>query len=268
MNSESPVFFADNEDPLMQRAIKRARQTFRFFWREMAWEQKRIVPGLELACVKVAFWDPPEPTEDSPAEQMWVSDVDCDGKRITGTLINPPNWLTSVSEGDDIDIELNRITDWMYAINNQVYGAFTVNVIRSQMEPRDRNTHDQAWGLDFGHPGEVRLVPSDFLGNDQPEGNQNPNEVAAIEHPMAINMCESLREFASDPDNLNACDDKGFTVLHQLALAGAAKGVAVLLELGADHSRPAANGMTPLALAKRLGWKQAAEVLVRNGATL
>ena len=264
--SDSPVFWADNEDPEMQRAIKRARQTFRFFWREVSWEQRRIIPGLDVACVKVAFWDDGDPSdEDVPVEQMWVSDVDFDGAIITGTLINQPNWLNSVSEGDDVEIKPNQLSDWMYAINNKVFGAFTVNFIRSQMPKGERKAHDDAWGMDFGSPSEVKLVPPDFLGKGARSGSQTPAEVGAVEHPMALNMCESLAEFASDPANLNSTDDKGFTVLHSLALAGAAKGVSILLEHGADPTQPAANGMTPAMLAKKLGWKQVQQVLADHG---
>ena len=164
MNSESNVYFSDNDDPAMQRAIKLARQTFRFFWRELSWEQRRIIPGLDVACVKVAFCDPPGSTPaDEPAEveQMWINDVDFDGKQVSGTLINSPNWLTSVSEGDHVQIKPGQLTDWMYAIQGKVYGALTVNVIRSQMGDAERSQHDDAWGLEFGNPGELRFVPAD-----------------------------------------------------------------------------------------------------------
>ncbi len=54
-SSESPIFPAPSDDPEMQQASSKARQTFRFFWRELAWERRRIIPGLELAAVKECF---------------------------------------------------------------------------------------------------------------------------------------------------------------------------------------------------------------------
>jgi uncharacterized protein len=42
----SRVFMFDNSDPEMQRAYENARATFRYFWREIAWERRRIVPAL------------------------------------------------------------------------------------------------------------------------------------------------------------------------------------------------------------------------------
>jgi uncharacterized protein YegJ (DUF2314 family) len=101
--ADSPVFLTPGEDPAMDQAVKRARQSFRFFWRECAWERRRIVPGLDLAVVKVAFEDPPGTPKTDPqqpaVEQMWISDIDFDGQFVYGTLINSPSWLTSVKEG-------------------------------------------------------------------------------------------------------------------------------------------------------------------------
>ncbi|MCA9047730.1 MAG: DUF2314 domain-containing protein [Planctomycetaceae bacterium] len=159
MSNRSLVFFFDNESPEMQHAIKRARQTFRCFWRDVSWEYRRIIPALDLACVKGAFWDDAEPAAESTVEQMWVNDVTFDGKELQGTLINQPNWLTSVSQGDSVCFKPDRITDWMYAIQNRVCGAFTVNAMRRAMSITEREAHDEAWGLDFGDPREIRLVP-------------------------------------------------------------------------------------------------------------
>jgi uncharacterized protein len=37
----SKVFMFDNSDPEMQGAYEKARATFRYFWREVAWERRR-----------------------------------------------------------------------------------------------------------------------------------------------------------------------------------------------------------------------------------
>src|SRR3954463_6492511 len=98
----SRVFLFDNSDPEMQRAYERARATFRYFWREVAWERRRIVPALDLACVKAPFFDErARRAEGIPeAEQMWLGEVDFDGRFVTGTLLNSPRWLKTVKEGD------------------------------------------------------------------------------------------------------------------------------------------------------------------------
>lgn len=281
-NQESaPVFLNAGDDPEMAAANRQARQTFRYFWRELSWERRRIIPGLDLACVKVAFSDPPEvfdrSDEDSPGvEEMWVSDVDFDGQRVSGTLINQPNWLKSVKEGDAVSVPPKEVNDWMYAISGKVYGAYTVNLLRSRMSRSERAQHDAAWGLDFGDPNSIHVVPPEFFGKKKPGllgkffggGNKAPDmaEVEAAEHPMAANMGPSLEETLKEkPHFVHEADDRGFTLLHSLALAGTAIGVEIMLRHGADPNAVTKNGMTPLRLAKSLGWKKVAETLQRAG---
>jgi hypothetical protein len=56
-SQQSKVFMFDNSDPDMQEAYRKAHATFRYFWREVSWERRRIVPALDLACVKAPFAD-------------------------------------------------------------------------------------------------------------------------------------------------------------------------------------------------------------------
>lgn len=86
-----PVFMFDGQDPHMQQAYEAAQRSFKFFWRELSWERRRIVPGLDLAVIKVPFTDGPR-TDGRPAfEHMWVDNIDYDGNRLRGTLLNSPN---------------------------------------------------------------------------------------------------------------------------------------------------------------------------------
>ncbi len=159
---QSKVFLFDNDDPDMQRAYEEARSTFKYFWRELAWESRRIVPGLDLAWVKAPFSDGKRSnsSKDNPeVEQMWLSEVDFDGQFITGTLLNSSNWLKSVKAGDSARFTLEEITDWMYAFDGEVFGAHTVNLMRSRMSRAERNDHDNAWGLNFGDPNSIRIMP-------------------------------------------------------------------------------------------------------------
>lgn len=270
------VYRVEDKDPDMQRAIEQARSTFRYFWRELAWEQRRIIPGLSLAAVKVPFSDPPEieHDDDEPSvEQMWLSDIEFDGEVITGTLLNSPHWLKSIQEGDQAQFPVSGISDWMYAIGDQVYGAYTVNLLRSQMSRSERSQHDSAWGLEFGDPNKIDVVPPEWFGGKPKPGffkrlfggggeETPPLDLETTEHPMAINMAESLKEFlAQDPMNVYTTDDNGWTMLHQQALAGTAIGVEILLEHGADPDARTSDGRTALDLAQALGWRQVIEVL-------
>lgn len=256
-STESPIFWADDSDPEMKQAYEQARANFRYFWRELTWEQRRIIPGLSLSCVKAPFRDPGS-GDDSRVEQMWMNDVLFDGKIITGTLVNSPNWLKTYSEGDEIQLPIEGITDWMYAIGDRVYGAYTVNQMRSQMPPEERAAHDDAWGLDFGDPNEVLPIP--------------PREDGTIDldadHPMSMNITEAYDEqISQDPNLVHWKDDDGWTLLHQLSLGGSSSCVPVLLKHGADPNVMTNHGMTPLQLANVLGWSQVADLLTANGAS-
>ncbi|WP_404307810.1 DUF2314 domain-containing protein [Neorhodopirellula lusitana] len=273
-DSENPVFLSPGDDPEMAAAGKRARQSFKYFWREMAWERRRIIPGLEMAGVKVSLFDPPDVRAANPGglevEHMWLLEVDFDGRHVEGTLINTPHSLKTYQEGQRVKIPGKQLCDWMYVCTGEVCGGFTVDLMRSRMGASERKQHDRAWGHDFGDVGIVQLVPPSYIGDDQakkkgwlsrfskrPQGKQDFAKVAATEHPMSVNMRESFQEtLQENPELLEQTDDSGFTFLHQLALAGSLDGVDVCLINGANAEQPAANGMTPFDLAKCLAWKR------------
>src|SRR5687768_4780665 len=162
-NSEQTVFYTPGDDPAMEQASAKARETFRFFWREMAWERRRIIPACDMSAVKAAFADPPEVRARNPGglevEHMWISEVDFDGQQIYGTLLNSPDSLQSFQEGDQVEIPMQQLSDWMYVVSGEVCGGFTVDLMRSRMGKAERAQHDQAWGLDFGEVGIVNVVP-------------------------------------------------------------------------------------------------------------
>ena len=238
------MFSGDDEE--MVQASLRAQETFRYLWREVDWERRRIVPALDLACVKAPFSDG-ELDGESRVEHMWVSDLDFDGALIHGTLINSPDWLKSVSEGDPIRLPLEHLGDWMYASRGRVYGAYTVNLMRSRMSPEERAGHDEAWGLEFGDPAQIQVAPEGYPETD---------------HPMSVNMRESLeQDLAQDAQAFFEPDEEGWTLLHRLALSGSLSCVEALLAHGADRKAKTKSGLTPLDLAKCLQWTEVAALL-------
>jgi uncharacterized protein YegJ (DUF2314 family) len=244
--ADSPVYWAEGDDEEMAAATRRAKETFKYFWRELSWEQRRIVPALDLAAVKAAFSDD-EDDPDAPVEHMWVNELTFDGQVMVGALVNQPNQLTSVTQGDPVPLDPEQLEDWMVAIDGKVYGAFTVHVLRARMSAEERAQHDEAWGLDFGDPATPRIVRGDDLD---------------AEHPMSDNMAPSLDEqLQKDRSLLTAPDEDGLTLLHHLALAGSEACVRVALAHGADRNVRSASNATPLDLAKLLGWPKVVALL-------
>src|SRR5690349_4024692 len=127
------VFQFNAHDPAMIEATESARQSFKYFWRELSWEYRRIVPGLDLTMVKLPFTDGPRSDGNSEFEYMWIGEIDFDGETVSGKLLNSPNWLASVKEGDDVQVPFSQLSDWMMTSDGQAYGGFTVNCMRAQM---------------------------------------------------------------------------------------------------------------------------------------
>jgi uncharacterized protein YegJ (DUF2314 family) len=230
------VTFVANDDKALAAASERARASFKYFWRELSWERRRIVPGLGISAVKLAFRD------GETVEHMWLGDVTFDGREVGGVLLNRPNWLTTVKPGDAVSAPLGELGDWMYESQGRVFGGFTIDATRAKMTPAERRDHDRAWGLPFAPPGQVQV-------DRQPDPD--------AEHPMSENIAATYRkQFGENRSLLAHQDDRGWTLLHELALAGSAANVQTMLELGADRTVRTPHGMTARELAASLGWSR------------
>lgn len=267
---ENSFIYSDGADPKMIEAYKKAQETFKYFWREQSWEYRRIVPALNLSCVKVAFSEKDPETGKNIVEHMWINDIDFDGDYVKGYLINNPNNLTSIKEGDYFEIPLNEISDWLFAITPTVkkkglsklfssskgpipkaYGGFTIQKIRADMSEAERKEHDGFWDLDFGDFNDIEVV------HEQKEKPEN-----LIEHPMSKNMKEKLVEFLQNyPDELTNADENGLTLLHKETIAGNLSSVEVILSSGGDKNAKTNKGKTALDFARQLNWEHLIPVL-------
>nr|WP_315033609.1 DUF2314 domain-containing protein [uncultured Chryseobacterium sp.] len=268
---DNPVFFADGSDPKMQEAYRKAQETFKYFWREQSWEYRRIIPGLNVSCVKVAFEEKDDETGDIETEHMWINEVFFDGDVVKGYLINEPNTLKNIQVGDYVEIPLNEISDWLFAITPNVqkpkglsrlfssssevlpkaYGGFTIQKMRSDMSAAERKDHDEAWQLDFGDFNEI------LVANQQKEEPEN-----IVEHPMSRNMKDDFVKFLEQyPDEVTHIDENGLGLLHREAIAGNLTTVQAALEAGADKALLSGNGKTALDYAKQLKWNHIIPIL-------
>lgn len=259
----------DAKDLEMLRAYEAAKASFRYFWRELSWERRRIIPGLDMTMVKLPFTDGPRTDGKPEYEHMWIGDIGFDGDSISGTLLNAPNWLTSVHHGDKISVPFSHLTDWMMTADGHAYGGFTVNLMRSRMGRSERVKHDQAWGLDFGDAADVRLeinreakaktgfISGLFGRRSRPQAAQ---EVFS-DHPMCVNMVPKIKaQLEADPTIATTIDDDGWSILHHEALAGNLGVVKLLIECGADSTARTPNGYTPADLAHKIGWPEIASL--------
>ena len=274
---ERPIVGLTGEDPRMAEASARARETFRFFWRELTWERRREVPLLDVAAIKLPF--PADVSEDgSPTvEHMWIEEVGFDGLHLSGTLLNDPQRIAGLSAGSPVRRPARQLEDWLYAIDGIVYGGFTVQVLRETMSAAERRAHDAAWGLDFAPPDQVRIIPSPedrerlgffarLAGRRRPSP-VDPTSRPFFEHPMGIASLASAKALIERrPELLAERDELGMTMLHREALAGNLGVVRLLIERGADPHALTAEGQTALQLAAELQWTPIVRLLERIGA--
>lgn len=249
--SESVVFYSKDDDAGMIEAFKKAQSTFKYFWRELSWEYRRIVPALQVACVKVAFQQTVEGETDPVVEHMWINDINFDGEHVYGTLVNNPNNLTNVKNGDFVEIPLGQISDWLFACQGKTYGGFTIQHLRSGMDETERKSHDEAWGMNFGDYTNI------LLAYEQEEHPENLEE-----HPMCVNMGDSLSEFLDqNPAEITGQDEMGYAMIHREAIAGNKLSVEMLLKKGADRNAKTSSGKTALDFANEMGWEHVSAVL-------
>jgi len=250
MSQDKNIIFTE-QNQKMKAAYLKAQETFNYFWREIYWEAKRVVPAHDLALVKIPFLQKVEGREQPLVEHMWISEIAFDGEHITGVLMNSPNLLTNVAEGDTVNRKVSEISDWMLAIDRKTYGGYTIQVLRSDMTEEARKQHDEAWGLDFGDFNNI------LVAYQQEEHEEN-----LIEHPMSKVMEQPARDyFEANLDVVKAADENGVTRLHTETIAGNKIAVEILLELGADKNTKSNTGKTALDYATALNWEHIIPVL-------
>jgi uncharacterized protein YegJ (DUF2314 family) len=243
--AQNEIFFAKDNDPKMNEAFKKARESFKYFWREVYWEYRRIAPALNLACVKAAFFQNIKDKNEPVVEHMWINNINFDGERIRGVLINEPNELTCVRNGDRVEVFMEQVSDWLFAIKSKTYGGFTIQTIRSDLGLQDRRSHDDAWRLDFGDCNKILIA---YGQEEHPEN--------LIEHPMSKNMRDKFAEFIMEnPSEITNKDEFGYTMLHKEAIAGNKTTIEILLQFGADKTAKTNSGKSALDFAKKLNWE-------------
>lgn len=122
------VRFASN-DPEMSLAIDSARATLSGFLQQVA------DPGFnsESQAVKVVYLTPSQ-----EEEHIWVDvlRLNADGT-VAGLVANVPHNLPDIHLGDPVIIQRDRISDWGYMQDGQLYGYYTLRVMLPRLPEAD-----------------------------------------------------------------------------------------------------------------------------------
>lgn len=246
----SNVTWVEANDKRVFKASTIAQKTFRFFWRELAWDRRRIVPAYDLTAVKFALIAPAKKGGGNAVEFLWADDVRFDGGNLVeGTLLNTAVNLKGFRKGQRVSLEFDRVADWLLARDGKPEGGFTVRVIRAHLSAAERRAHDAAWGLAFGPPGK-KLDPRRYAC-----AKLHPLDAAAAKLIDTEGRAGTLKPNARGKD--------GWAQLHHYALAGAKGCVQALLRHGADPLLETPGGLRPADLSDALNWKDVSRVLYR-----
>jgi len=115
----APVVSVPDDDPEMAAAAAEARRR----WGEFVVAFEARQPGWHFS-VKVPISD------GETMEYMWVDVTAIEGERIRGRLGNDPVSVQGVQLGDPVDANLKDLNDWTYSDGEEVFGGFTVEVLR------------------------------------------------------------------------------------------------------------------------------------------
>jgi uncharacterized protein YegJ (DUF2314 family) len=122
-HAEEPTISIAKEDAAMNAAIAKARDGLPVFWAAMT-DPEADTEGYSL---KVAI------TDGDRIEHFWTSDIQRTDERITGVLANEPKVVSTVQQGQRIDVPEADISDWMYMRKGKIVGNETLRVLLNYM---------------------------------------------------------------------------------------------------------------------------------------
>lgn len=118
------------DDPEMNAAISNARNTLPRFW-----TIHQAQPEDTDFALKVRI------TDSGKVEHFWCVDIERTRDGIFGTIDNDPEIVRSVTNGQRIRIPEADISDWMYIVDNQIHGNYTLRVLLKQMPKEEAEVY-------------------------------------------------------------------------------------------------------------------------------
>ena len=144
--SAGGVIQVGSDDTDMNTAMRQARDSFGQFWAEVSADYERVIPALSNSMVKAYFADNPEM---EGGEHLWITGVNYDGSKISGTVASAPLHLSAPKLGDQVTFPLERLSDWLIVDDGKAKGAYTVQLLRSKMTKAERAQHDAGYPFAF-----------------------------------------------------------------------------------------------------------------------
>jgi uncharacterized protein YegJ (DUF2314 family) len=131
-----PISWFEGQDVEMLEAIQQAQSTFPDFVSAIELESRRILPAMDDTLVKYAF---PATKQRVKVEHMFLSNIEMRGASMYGILNSEPLYTEGINEGDAIEIDLSRISDWLYVVGGIGTGGYTFKVMWSRFSEKEKS---------------------------------------------------------------------------------------------------------------------------------
>lgn len=136
--SASGVQTLEASDVEMNKAIEAARSSLPQFEEAM----RSNNPQYDLFALKVVF-----PDQVRGYEHIWITDLILENGQYRGLVGNEPQYTIVVEVGQEITVDTEKISDWMYVEDGKLRGGYTLRVLRNRMSPHERSEFDRSLGI-------------------------------------------------------------------------------------------------------------------------
>ncbi|RZJ62485.1 MAG: DUF2314 domain-containing protein [Hymenobacter sp.] len=87
-------------------------------------------------ALKVHYDDGREP------EHIWLANLAHQQGKLYGVISNLPEFTKAVKEGETVEIDTSKVSDWKYVQHHQLVGGRTIKVLRNHLSPTERKELD------------------------------------------------------------------------------------------------------------------------------
>lgn len=129
---EPTIYNVKSDDPEMDAAIQASKATLPEFLRVF---EKRDTATTDFA-LKVHYDDGDQ------SEHLWLSDLANQNGKLYGVVSNSPEFTKAVKEGETVEVDTSKISDWKYVQNHRLVGGRTIKLLRNHLSPEERKELD------------------------------------------------------------------------------------------------------------------------------
>jgi len=76
-------------------------------------------------------------------EHIWIRSIYIENDKYFGIVDNEPIDIKDIHAGDSIQVDNERISDWMYMKDGILHGGYTIKAIRNRMGDEERRKFDE-----------------------------------------------------------------------------------------------------------------------------